>query len=207
MSIFTSRFTPLTVLGSVIKAHLTSYEQSDPDVVKELGQVFVDDLSTGANSVEHAFNIYLKSKEIMSAGSFNLRKWNSNSKELLSKIAREERQIGGLESRQSVAILTEDEQIYGKASIGLSSMEDQVKILGLRWDTDSDEVCFDLMEIVVLAMTLPTTKHTLLTLTAKIFDPLGVLRVFTVDMKLMFKELCLRGGGCNGMKSCTVRAG
>ena len=182
-----------SVLGSVIKAHLTSYEQSNPEVVKVLRQIFVDDLSTGANSVEHAFDIYQKSKEIMSAGSFNLRKWNSNSKELLCKIAREERQIGGLESRQSEATLTEDEQTYAKASIGLSSAEDQVKILGLRWDTDSDEFCFDLTEIVVLARTLPITKRTLLKLTAKIFDPLGVLSVFTVDMKIMFQELCLRG--------------
>ena len=31
----------------------------------------------------------------MSAGSFNLRKWNSNSKELLRKIAGEESQVGG----------------------------------------------------------------------------------------------------------------
>ena len=114
-----------SVLGSVIKAHLTSYEQSNPEVVKVLRQIFVDDLSTGANSVEHAFDIYQKSKEIMSAGSFNLRKWNSNSKELLRKIAREERQIGGLEIRQSEATLTEDGQTYAKASIGLSSAEDQ----------------------------------------------------------------------------------
>ena len=30
-----------------------------------------------ANSVEHAFDIYQKSKEIISAGSFNLKKWKS----------------------------------------------------------------------------------------------------------------------------------
>ena len=46
----------------------------------------------------------------------------------------------------------------------------------------------------MLARTLPTTKRTLLKLTAKIFDPLGILSVFTVDMKIMFQELCLLGG-------------
>ena len=86
----------------------------------------------------------------MSAGSFNLRKWNSNSKELLLKIVGEESQVGGLECRQSEATVIEDEQTYAKASIGLSSTEDQVKILDLRWDTDADEFCFDLTEIVVL---------------------------------------------------------
>ena len=121
------------------------------------------------------------------------------------KIAREERQIGGLEDRQSEATLSEDKQAYAKASIRLLSTEDQVKILGLRWDTDSDEFCFDLSGKVVLARTLPTTKRTLPKLTAKIFDPLGVLSVFTVDMKTMFQELCLRGR--NGMKSCRVKTG
>ena len=38
-----------SVLGNAIKAHLTSYEQSNPEVVKVLKQIFVDDLSTGAN--------------------------------------------------------------------------------------------------------------------------------------------------------------
>ena len=120
-----------SVLGSFIKAHLKSYEQSNPEVVKVLKQIFVDDLSTDANSVESAFNIYQQSKEIMSAGSFNLSKLNSNSKELLLKIAGEESQVGGLESRKSEATVIEDEQTYAKASIGSSSTEDQVKILGL----------------------------------------------------------------------------
>ena len=91
------------MLGSVIKAHLTSYEQNNPEVVKVLKQIFVDDLSMGANSVESVFNIYQHSTEIMSTGSFNLRKWNSNSKELLLKIVGEESQVGGLECRQSEA--------------------------------------------------------------------------------------------------------
>ena len=69
-----------------------------------------------------------------------------------------------------------------------------VKTLGLRWDTDSDEFCFYLTEIVELARALPTTKRTLLKLTAKIFEPLEILSVFSVDMKIMFQELCLRGG-------------
>ena len=68
-----------SVLGSVIKAHLTSYKQSNLEVVNVLKQIFVDDLSMGANSVESAFNIYQQSKEIMSTGSFNLRKLNPNS--------------------------------------------------------------------------------------------------------------------------------
>ena len=117
------------MLESVIKVHLTSYEQSNPEVVKVLEQIFVDDVSTDAKLVESAFNIYQQGKKTMSAGSFNLRKWNSISKELLCKIAEQESQVGGggLASRQSEATVIEDEQTYAKASIGLSSTKDQVK--------------------------------------------------------------------------------
>ena len=47
-----------SMLGSVIKTYLASYEQSNPEVVKVLKQIFVDDLSTRANSIESVFNIY-----------------------------------------------------------------------------------------------------------------------------------------------------
>jgi len=43
----------------------------------------VDDLIAGVDSVEKGFHLYQKAREIMAAGSFNLRKWNSNSRELL----------------------------------------------------------------------------------------------------------------------------
>ena len=46
----------------------------------------MDDLITEADEDQRAFDIYQKSKEMMSKGGFNLRKWNSNSKTLLQKI-------------------------------------------------------------------------------------------------------------------------
>ena len=51
----------------------------------------------------------------------------------------------------------------------------------------------------MLARTLPTTKRNLLKLAAKIFDPFGVLSVFTVDMKIMLLELWLPGEGGGAM--------
>ena len=47
---------------------------------------YMDDFLMGESSVSKAFEINEKSKEIMSAGGFNLRKWSSNSSEVLEKI-------------------------------------------------------------------------------------------------------------------------
>jgi hypothetical protein len=47
---------------------------------------YVDDLVSGAQNDEKAFQIYEESKEIMSTGGFNLRKWHSNSSSLVNPI-------------------------------------------------------------------------------------------------------------------------
>ena len=52
----------------------------------------MDDLIAGADSVEQGFYLYKKSKEIMVDASFNLRKWNSSSRELLDQIKEAELQ-------------------------------------------------------------------------------------------------------------------
>ena len=48
--------------------------------------LYVDDFLGGTNSVKKAKEIYQESREIMHKGGFNLRKWNSNSKEVLQAI-------------------------------------------------------------------------------------------------------------------------
>ena len=179
------------VLGSVLREHVSSYQGENPETVKVLKGLFVDDLSTGADSVENAYKMYLESKQILQEGKFNLRKWNSNSKELLERIQETERAIGKNETGDSNPGVSEDDQSYVQASIGLNTGKETVKILGLNWNTESDEFCYDFSEIIELAKSLPVSKRTLLKLTAKIFDPLGILSVFTVNMKAMFQSLCI----------------
>ena len=48
--------------------------------------LYVDDFITGTDNVASAFQIYSRAKQIMSEGGMNLRKWNSNSPELLQQI-------------------------------------------------------------------------------------------------------------------------
>ena len=68
-----------------------------------------------------------------------------------------------------------------------------VKILGLNWNVETDEIQYDLSAMVNYASALPPTKRSVLRLTAKIFVPLGLLSPFTITMKIMFQILCNKG--------------
>ena len=177
------------VLGSVLLQHVSSYQEKNPEIVKVLKGLFVDDLSTGGETVDKAYEIYQQAKQVMKEGNFNLRKWNSNSKELIERIRTSE---GEVTTRGSDPKLSEEDQSYVQSCIGLSAENETVKILGLLWNSSSDEICYDFTEITELAKTIPATKRSLLKLTAKIFDPLGILSVFTVKMKAMFQSLCVQ---------------
>ena len=95
------------ILGCVISQHLDGYQARYPGVIQYQARYpgviqyqaryprviqsiknlfYVDDLLTGGDTVEEAFNTYLVASKVMSEGGFNLRKWNSNSPELLTRI-------------------------------------------------------------------------------------------------------------------------
>ena len=66
----------------------------------------------------------------------------------------------------------------------------KANLLGVNWNTESDEFLLDFTELIKFARSLPVTKRSLLKWSAKIFDPLGLLSPFVIQMKIMFKELC-----------------
>ena len=67
----------------------------------------------------------------------------------------------------------------------------EVKILGLNWDTMSDELRFEFVSVMEYLKSLPPTKRSVLKLSAKLFDPLGLLSSFVVNMKIWFQKLCV----------------
>ncbi|KAL9978596.1 hypothetical protein ACROYT_G016131 [Oculina patagonica] len=134
----------------------------------------------------------------MADGGFNLRKWNSNSPKVMSEISNSERSredtITPSKSRSDVTII-EDDQSFAKTTTGLdspSTKDDTVsKVLGLKWNTLSDELFFDFSSLHTYAMSLPLNKRSVLKVTAKIFDPMGFLTPFTIGLKILFQELCV----------------
>ena len=179
-----------SILGSVIQHHLDSYKKSEPEMAELLSKSFyVDDLLAGEKSVSKAFEIYEKSKKIMAAGGFNLRKWNSNSQEVIKRIEQVESKG---DHRVEPATSREEDESYAKSTTNQESVNpaNVVKLLGVGWDTSSDTISFNFDELQAYAISLALTKRSLLKLVAKIFDPLGLLTPFTVTFKIMFQILC-----------------
>ena len=74
-----------------------------------------------------------------------------------------------------------------------SSSTKHVDVLGIGWNEISDEICYDLSELVEYAKPLPPTKRSVLKLSAKMFDCIGLFTPFTVTMKMLFQTLCTTG--------------
>ena len=75
------------ILGSVISKHLDNYQSQYPQLIQSIKNSFyVDDLISREATVEEAFNTYVVAKKFMAEGGFNVRKWASNSPELMSRI-------------------------------------------------------------------------------------------------------------------------
>lgn len=124
---------------------------------------------------EKALEIYHKSKRIMADGEFNLRKWNSNSQNVMSEISKSGRppedSITQRKAQPDVTI--KDDQSYARTTTGSASSSTKddfvVKVLGLNWNTVSDELLFDFSSLHAYAMSLPLSKRSVLKVTANIF--------------------------------------
>ena len=188
------------ILASTIRHHLDSQvsEEFKPHFIELLKKsLYVDDLVTGEGDEAKALELCSKSKSLMQRGGFNLRKWKTN-----SKIVQEA--INGMNDRAnpttepgSTKTITEEDKSYAKTTngppiaAGSTSENAIVKVLGSIWNTDTDQFTFDLVDLSQHASLLPTTKRSLLKISAKIFDPLGLLSPFTIQWKVLFQELCI----------------
>ena len=129
------------ILGLVVNHHLDFYEATEPKIVEELRKLYIDDFANSFDDKEVTLETYKASKRIMLEGNFNLRKWQSNDKEVLQLIKQEEQ----------------------KTDSNLNADEHEVtKVLGQFWDTNADELFFDFTELIEYAKSLPITKRSVL---------------------------------------------
>ena len=68
---------------------------------------------------------------------------------------------------------------------------DEQKTLGLIWNYANDSFVFDLVGYTNIAAELPLTKRSVLSVVARLFDPLGLLAPVIVPMKVVFQQLCV----------------
>ena len=169
------------------------YESVDPEFVQSmLRSLYVDDLDGGKNDLDAAFEFYLKAKVRFLEGGFNLKKWLSNSPALMKLIEANEHLPKDDINKSD--LLYEDDETYAKTYLGQSELpmsnDQQSKVLGLSCDNINDCLLFNLYWLIQYARELPLTKRSVLKVAAKLYDPLGIISLIFLPVKLIFQELC-----------------
>ena len=195
------------LLNTTIKHHVEQYEQCDPDFTRKfLESIYVDDLTSGDSDVDSTFELYLKSKLRLKEAGFNLRKFITNSGELRSRIENNERLVsgetgsgaGGNVDKQVVEtpvvdtnVVEEEDMTYSRSVLG-SAVEDVSgqRILGTLWNYHNDNLVFDFTNTASLAKRVEPTKRNVISTASKMYDPLGMISLITVQFKILFQELC-----------------
>lgn len=131
--------------------------------------IYVDDVVSGAPSVEQARDLRSELSAILASGGFHLRKWTSNCQDFFDDIP-------------STDLYSEDFREFN--SIG----DVPLKILGLSWLPRTDYFTFK-----VAVEDRRCTKRTILSEIARIFDPLGLLSPVTFFAKYLMQLLWVSG--------------
>jgi hypothetical protein len=176
------------LLNGTIQHHVAKYATEDPQFAQDmLSSLYVDDFNGGKSNVSEAADLYRKAKSRMEDGNFNLRKWNSNSKELLELFKKED------QNENKTSKISEEDETYARTNLGekiLTELPTQRKVLGLIWNNIDDQLIFQFDFLVQFARQLPCTKRSVLKVVAKLYDPLGFLSPLFTTIKIIFQELC-----------------
>lgn len=131
---------------------------------------YVDDLLTGTHTIEDGLKLQDELIQLLGKGQFNLRKWNSNSVELLNRLP--------------------DHLLEMKPQEFTSNQESTRKTLGLWWDSRNDVFHFKHSPLGDKAHRVNhLTKRILLSEIARLFDPLGLVSPVVVRAKVQLQEL------------------
>nr|CAH7719202.1 unnamed protein product [Callosobruchus chinensis] len=131
-----------------------------------LHDFYVDDLLTAVDSVDEAIFIYEQVSKVLRSGCFELRKWLSNSEEIMTFIS------SCNTSEHSVKI----------------GDKDVAKTLGLVWNSKEDNLSYRLIEF---PQNIVITKRVMLSEISQIYDPLCLLSACTILAKIILQQLWL----------------
>lgn len=130
-----------------------------------LNDFYVDDLVTGANTLQEAMNIKRETNQLLLDGKFELRKWMSNEPAL---------QDDQLAANHKEFILSVDKDC-------------ETRTLGISWSCNSDEFKFN--SVNYLPPLKNPTKRSILSRIALIFDPLCLLGPVTLVTKTIMQDI------------------
>ena len=133
---------------------------------------YVDDCLTCLPTVQDAVQLTTDLVELCGKGGFQLTKWVSNNRAVLSSIKAEER---------------------GKDIRSLDLDKDQLpmdRALGLQWRVEGDDFRFN-----IVVPQKPHTRRGILSMVSSVYDPLGILAPLTLPAKQLLQQLCKQGCG------------
>ena len=181
------------ILNAVLHHHLTQYSTVDPSfVTKVLKSLYVDDLASGADDTRSALALAKKIKTRLAAGGFNMRKWLTNSKELMTEFQADP-QFSSESSQEPSDLpssVTEEDQGYSKSTFDPQQLDSHPRVLGQVWSSRTDMLIISFSSPLKTIKETAITKRSILSTAAKFYDPLGLISPVILRMKQMFQELC-----------------
>ncbi|XP_058827841.1 uncharacterized protein LOC131687764 [Topomyia yanbarensis] len=130
---------------------------------------YMDDVITGSNDVNEAMQLRIQLNELLDSGGFRLRKWASNSSQVLEGIS------------------NDDLAIRDTKGISLDP-DPSVKTLGLTWIPNTDVFRFQ-FNIPPPDETDALSERRVLSIIATLFDPLGLIGATITTAKLFMQLL------------------
>lgn len=146
---------------------IRTLKQLSDDVIGEyptaaktiLDNMYMDDVLSGAFTVDDLNHTYHELKIVFKSAGFNLRKWCCNCPELLKIIPEADREM--------------------------KACDDNVKALGVSWSPTNDEFTYGFNFSLD---TNPNTKRLLLSEISSLFDPLGWIAPVIIGAKNIFQD-------------------
>lgn len=138
----------------------------------------MDDLMSGAQTMEQGVRLYKEMKALLKKGGFLLQKWSSNNQDLITEIQKNERQPD---------LINNDEDKSLKMKV-----DNIVKILGITWNKSRDELQYS---VTLPPLSMPITKRKIISDVARLFDPLGWIAPCVITAKAFIQRLWITGVG------------
>ena len=170
------------LLNATVRYHLEKFSSVYPALVSRILQsLYVDDLVCGADNENDAHELFEVSRKILKSGSFNLRKFATNSPQLQVVIDKVE----------GVQQFDDPEETYTKSTVGpqCTPRPGGQKVLGIQWDIQSDCFMFNFDEVASLAKNAEPTKRNVVSVVSRFYNPLGLVTPVTVHFKVFIQKL------------------
>ena len=166
--IFGDRSSPF-LAQLVIRVHAKKHESEYPlaaDVCSRF--IYMDDAMRSLDSVELVKELREQLTKLLASAGFVIRKWCSNSAEVMSEIP---------EGDKASGIQLDESELPS------------IKALGVRWNAESDTFGYYRSD----AQLEIATKRNLLSVIARLFDPLQLLAPFIIKAKFLLQQAWMAG--------------